>query len=730
MGIQLKNNASGTLATAVNASDTGIVLTTGNGASFPALSAGDYFYATLESTGGTSEIIKVTVRSGDSLTVVRAQEGTTAQSFAAGSRIELRVTAQSVLDAVDQVTATQVSVTPYGWIASNNVQGALQEVVDDLGASSGSSLLGFLQAGANTIARTVQSKLRETVSVKDFGAVGDGIVDDAPAFRAALDYVNSIGGGGVFVPEGTYLMQTLIGANPFKRFANLYPEVTLYGIPTASVIKAAPGLSTANQWNFFVLQTSSSFESIHVSGLVFDYNGNNNLVPAPPGTYRPCLAVWVIAEGSAVGKYIEVSHCIFKDNPGANSISCVDNNPTGGINSLEKVFIHHNIFVNFGYLVGNSANVNNNDHSCIYVQSQETIISDNFFAQDFTASESIAIGMSAIDFHSAYSSIVDNVCNNVHTFVSHQTNVYNSYDTLVANNICFKTDRLYAFFDGGSGNTLQNLRIVDNVVSFPASNRLLPCVDLWSATAAETIYNVVINGNQFRVSSGSIPGKNTPTIKVRRADNLEISNNFIWDSLGIPIHYVTNADTQHLFITNNTIGNYGVGGVAGSLVGIKLDTTGATGSPTLSAYIKNNSILKATLTTREAGISFNGPYEQLVIDGNDIIGATKQCTTSSFNVTTYYIRRGKIHQTDFLNFAAPSGVPGQVSQTVTVAGARVGDLVKVAFPGAMPANFLLAAYVTATNTVVIQWTQIAGAATDPDGAGGYYVLEVDQMGID
>jgi hypothetical protein len=98
MGIQLKNNASGTLATAISASDTGIVLTTGNGASFPTLGASDYFYATLESTGGTLEIIKVTARSGDSMTVVRAQEGTTAQSFAAGSRIELRVTGASVLE--------------------------------------------------------------------------------------------------------------------------------------------------------------------------------------------------------------------------------------------------------------------------------------------------------------------------------------------------------------------------------------------------------------------------------------------------------------------------------------------------------------------------------------------------------------------------------------------------------------------------------------------------------
>jgi hypothetical protein len=206
MGIQLKNNASGTLATAINASDTGIVLTTGNGASFPALGATDYFYATLESTGGTFEVIKVTARSGDSMTVVRAQEGSTANSFAAGSRIELRVTAQSVLDAVDQATAAQVGVTPYGWIAATDVQDAFEEVVDDLGASSGSSLVGFLQSGTGAVTRTAQAKMRERISVQDYGAVGDGVTDDAAAILKTFNYSRTIGGCDVDFPKANYLI--------------------------------------------------------------------------------------------------------------------------------------------------------------------------------------------------------------------------------------------------------------------------------------------------------------------------------------------------------------------------------------------------------------------------------------------------------------------------------------------------------------------------------------------
>ncbi|HQT51121.1 MAG TPA: tail fiber domain-containing protein, partial [Acidovorax defluvii] len=56
----------------------------------------------------------------------------------------------------------------------DNISGADAHLRADLAASSGASLVGFQQAGTGTVTTTVQAKLRETVSVKDFGAVGDG----------------------------------------------------------------------------------------------------------------------------------------------------------------------------------------------------------------------------------------------------------------------------------------------------------------------------------------------------------------------------------------------------------------------------------------------------------------------------------------------------------------------------------------------------------------------------
>ncbi len=62
----------------------------------------------------------------------------------------------------------------------------------------------FVPDGANAVTRSVQSKLREWVSVKDFGAVGDGVHDDALAINRATKYVANLGGGTVYYPPGTY----------------------------------------------------------------------------------------------------------------------------------------------------------------------------------------------------------------------------------------------------------------------------------------------------------------------------------------------------------------------------------------------------------------------------------------------------------------------------------------------------------------------------------------------
>jgi len=60
--------------------------------------------------------------------------------------------------------------------------------------------MDYTQGGTGSVQRTVESKLQEFVSVKDFGATGDGVTDDTVAIQAALDSSAKL----ILLPSGDY----------------------------------------------------------------------------------------------------------------------------------------------------------------------------------------------------------------------------------------------------------------------------------------------------------------------------------------------------------------------------------------------------------------------------------------------------------------------------------------------------------------------------------------------
>ena len=108
---------------------------------------------------------------------------------------------------------------------ANNVANAVAGLIPDgtitnakINATAGidASKLSFTQSGTGALARTVDSKLKDVVSVKDFGAVGNGVADDTAAFTAA--YAATSPGGTIQIPYGQYNLTSSISNTKFVRW--------------------------------------------------------------------------------------------------------------------------------------------------------------------------------------------------------------------------------------------------------------------------------------------------------------------------------------------------------------------------------------------------------------------------------------------------------------------------------------------------------------------------------
>ncbi|MCO6442640.1 MAG: right-handed parallel beta-helix repeat-containing protein, partial [Anaerolineae bacterium] len=127
----------------------------------------------------------------------------------------------------------------------------------DLVDGDGSSLVGFQQSGAGSVVRTAQDKMREFVSVKDFGAVGDGVADDTTAIQSALNT-----GKAVYFPSGTSfyrITSQVSAAEDYQRIfsvegaeirqetanANVLAIVSRAGVEVSGLRLRAPGTSTS-----------------------------------------------------------------------------------------------------------------------------------------------------------------------------------------------------------------------------------------------------------------------------------------------------------------------------------------------------------------------------------------------------------------------------------------------------------------------------------------------------
>jgi len=149
-------------------------------------------------------------------------------------------------------------------------------------AALGDALVGFKQSNSSGVltgasATTVHKKLQEIVSVKDFGAVGDGSTDDTDAIQAAFDYLHSYQNtlsqftnfqflkGCIYFPEGNYKITSSIKVRAY---------VAIKGVGTGYLAGSVLHQMTANThiFEFYEANTGGTALGTEVDGLCFEFD--------------------------------------------------------------------------------------------------------------------------------------------------------------------------------------------------------------------------------------------------------------------------------------------------------------------------------------------------------------------------------------------------------------------------------------------------------------------------
>lgn len=142
---------------------------------------------------------------------------------------------------------------------------ALDAFEASLAAPSGSSLVGFTQTGATAVARTVQARLRDTVSAKDFGATGNGSTDDTAALQAAIDYAIA-NGRDLYIPDGTYIVDQLVyDSTAYALMPSIYGSGR-----NQTIIKKKAGSTVGALLTIGAFAATNFIANVTIEGITFD----------------------------------------------------------------------------------------------------------------------------------------------------------------------------------------------------------------------------------------------------------------------------------------------------------------------------------------------------------------------------------------------------------------------------------------------------------------------------
>lgn len=315
---QWANNASSTLASSITSGSTSIVLHAGDGALFP--TPGNGYWLTIESGSLASptarEIVRVSARSSDTLTVSRGRQGTTASAFAAGSRVSFRVTKTALesfavtnmpelirtSSAVAEVGQSHLKYKPWYYLPF----GAGSTTVDTLGS--------WTTAGGTATARSITSgslinQSRRLAFVSGTSANNSaGVRANNVAFCMRS---TTTGLGGCRMTARFVLDASLSNQRVFCGYSSTLASTILNSDPTAQTNAIGIALNTGDT-AFRFMQNDGSGTATSISlGSSFpgttsntDFYEFNLLIPIGPSA-RAFYSLDNLSSGAHIASYVD-----------------------------------------------------------------------------------------------------------------------------------------------------------------------------------------------------------------------------------------------------------------------------------------------------------------------------------------------------------------------------------------------------------------------------------------
>jgi polygalacturonase len=488
------------------------------------------------------------------------------------------------------------------WTVDNitGIEALKASLANTTDVAKGDALIGFRQSNAsgalvNAVGRTVHQKLQETISVKDFGAVGDGVTDDTAAIQSA---VNAAGGKALYFPGGTYIVGEII---------TVLSNSSLYGDPGVTTLKLKTKTYAPANVSIFVL---TNITNVYIYGLTFNGNkGNIGTTRNPINTVFQTTKVtfdtceWINCEGICL-----------------NVSTVVDN-----------FAVLNCRFINCGGATDNSDGYRNQAIAFSAdgaSRSKDIEITGNYF---------FAIGLDCISMTNLDNVVVsNNSAYNSYTFLFNTPTIYSTINLTVTGNVIYNTNQ------GALNNSVNPVAIdLPAVINATVIGNAIFDTDQAAIGIFDGSDNVVVSNNTI-VNAVRKPASWCGAISVGAngaASNsfwVTVSNNIIVSGTATMTYGILlQGDLDTAFISNNSI--------AGQTVSkFGRYSAGVVPSPaTTTALVDNSGISPSTfIQDIDAAGSIwtnwrkTNTLEAYLVDGVQVVSNRQPAIANSGNATT------------------------------------------------------------------------------------------------